>query len=149
MNILQLHNMKAIRYNATIKGVKTNMLFTPRLFEFKTASMDFSDAGSASKVVGMYADIAYCAALNHWTLEERNVEDFELTRIDFHEWAVQCPSDFGKTMKIALEALTNKSLEELLLEQKANDKAGSEVKKKKIFTSIIQRLRLFWSAIVG
>ena len=115
--------MKAIRNTATINGVKTTMLFTPRLFEFKTASMDFSDAGGAGKVTAMYADIAYCAALNYWTLEERDIADFQLTRVDFHEWAVLNPSDFGKTMKIALEALTNKSLEELLSEQKANDKA--------------------------
>ena len=51
--------MKAIRNTATINGVKTTMLFTPRLFEFKTASMDFSDAGGAGKVTAMYADIAY------------------------------------------------------------------------------------------
>lgn len=140
--------MKAIRTNATINGVKVNMLFTPRLFEFKTASMDFSDAGSVSKVTGMYADIAYCAALNHWTLEEKDVADFQLTRIDFHEWAVQYPADFGKTIKIALEALTNKSLEEILEEKKAETKEGSEVKKK-TFSLIIQRLRHFWSAIVG
>lgn len=141
--------MKTIRTIATIKGVKTTMLFTPRLFEFKTASMDFTDAGNAGKVAGMYADLAYCAALNYWTLEEHDVAEFELKRADFHEWAVIAPADFGKVMKISLEALTNKSLEELLSEQKGAEKAGTEVKKKKTSISIIQRLRLFWSAIVG
>ena len=140
--------MKAIRSKATIKGVETIMLFTPRLFEFKTASMDFSGADSAGKVAGMYADLAYCAALNYWTLEEHDVADFELTRVDFHEWAVLSPKEFGKTMVIALEAITNKSLEELLKEQKGAEKAGKEGKKKTSL-SIIQRLRLFWSAIVG
>ena len=125
------------------------MLFTPRLFEFKTASMDFSNAGNAGKVAGMYADLAYCAALNYWTLEEHDVADFQLSRADFHEWAVMDPSEFGKTMVIALEAITNKSLNELLSEQKGAGKAETEVKKKKTSISIIQRLRLFWSAIVG
>ena len=97
----------------------------------------------------MYADLAYCAALNYWTLEEHEVADFELSRADFHEWAGIAPADFGKVMKIALEALTNKSLEELLSEQKGAEKAGTEVKKKKTSISIIQRLRLFWSAFVG
>lgn len=123
--------MKVIRNKATIKGVETTMLFTPRLFEFKTASMDFSYAGgSAGKVAAMYADLAYCAALNYWTLEEHDVADFELSRADFHEWAVIDPAEFGKIMKFALEAITNKSLEELLKEQKNFEKAGNEIKKK-------------------
>ena len=140
--------MKTIRSKATIKGVETIMLFTPRLFEFKTASMEFTDAASAGKVAGMYADLAYCAALNYWTLEENDVADFKLSRADFHEWAVINPSEFGKLMVVALEAITNKSLDEILKEQKAETKAGSEVKKK-TSSSIIQRLRRFWSAIVG
>lgn len=124
------------------------MLFTPRLFEFKTASMEFTDVASAGKVAGMYADLAYCAALNYWTLEENDVADFELTRADFHEWAVINPTEFGKVMIIALEAITNKSLDEILKEQQGEKKADSEVKKKTSL-SITQRLRLFWSAIVG
>lgn len=137
--------MKTIRNVATIKGVETTMLFTPRLFEFKTASMDFSDAGSAGKVAGMYADLAYCAALNYWTLTDRDVNDFPLKRVDFHEWAVMEPAVFGKIMKIALEAITNKSLEEILAEKGSDD--DKDVKKKTSL-SIIQRLRRFWSAIV-
>ena len=119
------------------------MLFTPRLFEFKTPSMDFN-SGEATQVAGMYADIAYCAALNSWTLQEKNVEDFPHTRLDFHEWSAQNPAEFGKVMKIAIEAITNKSLEELVGE----DSNKTAVVKKKTSTSIIQRLRRFWSAIV-
>lgn len=128
------------------------MLFTPRLFDFKTASMDFSDNGTVGKVAGMYADIMYLAALNIWTLNDRDVDDFPLTRVDFHEWAVLEPSEFGKTMKIALEAITNKSLEELLKENEKgseNGKKGPNEVKKKTSKSLIQKLRLFWSAIVG
>ena len=134
--------MKLIKYHITINGVKAGMLFTPRLFEYKTASMDFSDAGSATKVVGMYADLMYCAALNYWTLEERHVEDFQLKRMDFHEWAQIDPQEFAKVMKVAVEAITNKSLDELTQEQK-NDSASADEVKKKNSKSIIQRLKNF------
>ena len=125
------------------------MLFTPRLFEFKTASMDFTDAGNATKVMGMYADIAYCAALNYWTLTGHDVADFQHTRLDFHEWSAQEPVQFVKVIKIALEAITNKSIDEVL---KANEKAEDasmqdNSKKKRTSLSIIQKLRRFWSAI--
>jgi hypothetical protein len=123
--------------------VETAMLFTPRLFEFKTASMDFSDATNSVKVAGMYADIAYCAALNYWTLVDNDIEDFQLKRIDFHEWSAINPSDFGKMMRVAVEALTNKSLAELAKEHKdkAPEKDGNV--KKKTFSSIIKRLKIF------
>jgi hypothetical protein len=139
--------MKTIRYEVTINGVKTAMLFTPRLFDFKTPSMDFS-GGEATKVAGMYADIAYCAALNYWTLTDHAVENFQLTRLDFHEWSAQEPAEFGKVMRIAIEAITNKSLDELMKEGKNTTTADEEVKKKHS-TSIIQRLKAFLSAIVG
>ena len=118
--------MRTLRKKVTIKGVETELLFTPRLFEFKTTTMDFS-GGDATKIVGMYADLAYCAALNVWTLNENDAADYPLTRVDFHEWAAQEPKEFGKVMKIALEALTNKSLDELL---KDKQKPEQEVKKK-------------------
>jgi hypothetical protein len=137
--------MRTIRAKATIKGVETEMLFTPRLFEFKTASMDFSDTGTESKVSGMYADLMYCAALNLWTLNEKEKEDFHLTRADFHEWAVLEPKEFGKTMRTALEALTNKSLEELIQSKAEQKPAENEKKvKKKSSLSIIRKLRRSW-----
>ena len=139
--------MRTIKHFSTINGVETGMLFTPRLFEFKTASMDFTDAGSATKVAGMYADIAYCAALNYWTLIGREVASFPHTRLDFHEWSAQDSKEFGKVIRIALEAITNKSLEELLHDNDEKRNSDKEVKKKKS-SSIIQRLRRFWSAIV-
>lgn len=139
--------MRKIKYTAMINGVESVMLFTPRLFEFKTASMDFSSSGAVSKVASMYADLAYCAALNHWTLLDKDVADFPLTRVDFHEWSAQCPTEFGKMSRVAVEAITNKSLEELL-QTPTNEEKDKEVKKK-TSTSIIQKLRRFWSAIVG
>ena len=150
MNILHSHNMRTIKHFSTINGVKAGMLFTPRLFEFKTASMDFTDAGSATKVAGMYADIAYCAALNYWTLSDHSVESFQLTRLDFHEWSVTDPAEFGKVMRVAVEAITNKTIEEIIHESEGKkDGLDAGEVKKKTSTSIIQRLRHFWSAIVG
>lgn len=138
--------MKIIKHKVTINGVEAVMLFTPRLFEFKTSSMDFS-GGDATKVAGMYADVAYLAALNYWTLTEHDKEDFPLSRLDVHEWSALNPAEFGKVMKIAIEAITNKSLEELM-EDKGKQAADEEVKKKPS-KSIIQRLKDFLSAIVG
>lgn len=122
------------------------MLFTPRLFEFKTPSMDFS-GGDATKVAGMYADIAYCAALNYWTLCDNLAEDFQLTRLDFHEWSAQNPKEFGKVMRIAVEAITNKSLDELLKEEKNKVAEADADVKKKSCSSIMRKLKRFWSAI--
>ena len=141
--------MKVIRNKATIKGVEVEMLFTPRLFEFKTPSMKFNNGETSGQVAGMYADIAYCAALNLWTLRDRDVADFKLERADFHEWAMSDPTEFGKTMRIALEALTNKTLEELLKEKEDSDKKdASEEVKKKSSSSITKKLKNFWLAIV-
>lgn len=120
------------------------MLFTPRLFEFKTSSMDFS-GGDATKVAGMYADLAYCAALNFWTLTEHDVEEYQLTRLDFHEWSAQNPSEFGKVIRTAIEAITNKNIEDLV----KDGKSPSQEVKKKTSLSIIQKLRHSWLAIVG
>ena len=130
--------MRTLRKKVTIKGVEAELLFTPRLFEFKTTTMDFS-GGDATKVVAMYADLAYCAALNVWTLNENDVADYPLTRVDFHEWAAQEPKEFGKVMKIALEALTDKSLDDLLKEKQ---EPTQEVKKK-TFSWITRLLRRF------
>ena len=141
--------MRTLRFKSAINGVETNMLFTPRLFEFKTPSMEFV-TDSANKITSMYADVAYCAALNYWTLKDNEIDSFPLERMDFHEWSVQEPAEFGKMMKVAVEALTNKSLDQILKESKANNqKEEGEAVKKKNSSSITQKLKRFWSAIVG
>jgi hypothetical protein len=144
--------MRTIRYSVTIKGVEVDMLFTPRLFIFKSEKMNFSVGdGGAAKVAEIYADIMYCAALNSWTLDDHLAEDFPLKRIDIHEWTAQEPKEFGKIMKVAVEAITHKNLEDLLREGKeitAEDKTAENVKKK-TSRSIMQRLRDSWLALVG
>lgn len=142
--------MKIIRTKATINGVETTMLFTPRLFEFKTPSMDFTNGSDSGKVVAMYADLAYCAALNYWTLTDKDINDYPLTRVDYHEWAVLEPPAFSKMMRIALEALTDKSLEDHIKEannsNECANKDTNEDVKKKISSSIMGKLKRFWSA---
>jgi hypothetical protein len=73
------------------------------------------------------------------------VEEYQLTRLDFHEWSAQNPSEFGKVIRTAIEAITNKNIEDLV----KDGKSPSQEVKKKTSLSIIQRLRRFWSAIVG
>ena len=133
--------MRTIRYSVTIKGVEVDMLFTPRLFIFKTGTMNFSvGEGGAAKVAEIYADIMYCAALNSWTLDDHVAEDFPLKRIDIHEWTAQEPKEFGKIMRIAVEAITHRNIEELMREGQdvnAKESEAEEVKKK------ISRFRSF------
>lgn len=141
--------MRTLKFKSAINGVETNMLFTPRLFEFKTPSMEFV-TDSANKISSMYADVAYCAALNYWTLEDKEIDSFPLKRMDFHEWSVQDPAQFGKMMKVAVEALTNKSIDQILKEAQENKpKDEGEAVKKKNSSSITQKLKHFWSVIVG
>lgn len=141
--------MKTLRKEVTINGVKAVMLFTPRLFTFKTASMDFAVGGSPEKVISMYADLFYCASLNYWTLCDKDVEAFELERVDFHEWAAAEPQEFGKVMRIAVEALTGKNLDDMVKEQHEEQTEEAEQVKKKTCSSIMKRLRRIWLAIVG
>lgn len=129
------------------------MLFTPRLFIFKTETMNFSVGdGGAAKVAEIYADIMYCAALNSWTLDDHLAEDFPLKRADIHEWTAQEPKEFGKIMKVAIEAITHRNIEDLMREggQDINaEESETQEVKKKISRSIMQRLKDSWLALVG
>lgn len=130
-----------------IKGVECELLFTPRLFavaDGKNIKLTL-DSANVMLTLATYADMCYCAALNAWTMDN-DADDFKLKRGDFHEWAAANQEEFAKTMRMAAEAITGKTMAELVNEQnvKAND-----VKKKNSSISIIARLRLFWSAIVG
>lgn len=133
----------------TIKGVEAEMLFTPRLFAV-AADLKIKlslDSANVMLTLAAYADMCYCAALNAWTMDH-DIEDFRLKRADFHEWATTNQEEFAKTMKMAAEAITGKTMSELANEQKqAAD--SNDVKKKNSSNSIIAKLRRFWSAIVG
>lgn len=132
--------MRQVRAEIEVRqGVKVGMLFTPRLYSFKghsgvTLEME---GGDLSALYSAYADIMFCAALNLWTLEGRDIEDAPFTRVDFHEFSALYPKEFGKAFSVAFEALTGKSMKDFAAEQKKTPEtagkaanAADDVKKK-------------------
>ena len=129
------------------QGLKVGMLFTPRLYMFKgTQGVTFkADTNDLMQVYSLYADIMYCAALNLWTLQGNNKEDAEFGRADFHEYASANPREFGKVVKMALEALTGKSIDAIIGKGGKVAENGAESaknsKKKSLFSRLITRLK--------
>lgn len=142
-------------YKIEIEGVEVAMLFTPRLYEFKgREGVTFEHtAGDAASVQSLYADVMYCAALNHWTLTHSGEQEFPYHRIDFHEYSVTQPKAFGKALIFACECLSGKSVRELMenagkreesgKDAEIEDKAEEVVKKKRSRGWITRLLRLF------
>ena len=117
------------------------MLFTPRLFvmaEEKGIKLVVNTA-DVMQTMAAYADMCYCAALNYWTMDN-DVDDFPLSRADFHVWSASNQEEFGNTMTMAAEAITGKTMKELVKEQQAVKESG-EVKKKKKSPLIMRLLR--------
>lgn len=116
------------------------MLFTPRLFAMAAEKGIKLSLDSANVMLTLtaYADMCYCAAINAWTLDN-DAEDFPLKRADFHEWSSSDQLEFAKTMRMAAEAITGKTMEELVLSKTAE--AGKDVKKKNLLRLIIARLK--------
>ena len=141
------------------RGEKVAMLFTPRLYMYKGQEGITLECDSRNQIeiFSMYADLMYCAALNHWTLTHSADEEFPYTRVDFHALSVSNRDAFNKAMIFAMQTLSGKSMKELIAEAgKAQETQGNgqnegepeEVKKKKACGSIMSRLRRIWSAIV-
>ena len=134
---IQHFNMRQVRAEIEIRqGVKVEMLFTPRLYMFNgeqglTLKANTSDA---VEMFGLYADLMFCAALNLWTLQGKDKEDAPFDRVDFHEYAAANPRAFGKVVKIALEALTGKSIDAIIGQGKkgAETPANTAKSKKKL-----------------
>ena len=141
------------------RGERVAMLFTPRLYMYKGKegiTLE-CDTRNQVEVFSMYADLMYCAALNHWTLTHSADEDFPYKRIDFHALSVNNRDAFNKAIIFAMQTLSGKSMKELIEEAgKLQESQGNgqsegkteEVKKKKPRGSIMKRLRRIWSAIV-
>lgn len=134
----------------TINGVEVTMLFTPRLFVMADEKgLNISiDPTNVMQTMTAYADMCYCAALNHWTMDN-DIEDFPLKRADFHAWSASDPTTFANVMIMAAEAISGKTMKEMNEEQQKQKEAAGDVKKKSKSGMIIQLLRRFWSAIVG
>lgn len=116
-------------YNIELReGVKVAMLFTPRLYEFKgTEGVTFDVVkGNPHSVFALYADIMFCAALNHWTLTHDGEEEFPYKRIEFHEFGATQPKSYQKAMIFAMETLSGKSVRELIEDSKKREEMGKE-----------------------
>lgn len=116
------------------------MLFTPHLFSYKDEkglTLEV-DASNLAEVMNTYADVCYLAAINAWELDGKGtVEDFPYTRGDFHEYAAADPKAFGQDVTFAVQALTGKTVKELVekatteaAKGDAEDAKGDGVKKK-------------------
>lgn len=136
--------MSAI-YTIEMAGVKVAMLFTPRLYEFKgREGVTFEHLpDSQASVHALYADVMYCAALNHWTLTHGGDEEFPHHRIDFHEYSASHPQEFAKALVFAAETLSGKSIRELTenAQNPPEKTTGEGVKKKNSHGWIMRLLR--------
>ena len=138
------------------EGEKVAMLFTPRLYTFKgTEGVTFEQEGEGMVAIhSLYADVMYCAAMNHWTMTHTADEAFPYDRLDFHEFSMLNRKSFEKALIFAMETLSGKSVRELMenakktaenakeLESDTNVQEG--VKKKRPFGWIMNLLRRFW-----
>lgn len=140
-------------YNIEIReGEKVTLLFSPRLYIFKGregVTFDF-DSGNHNELQSVYADIIYCAAVNHWTLTHAGDEVFPYSRLDFHVYSASHPDAFARCILFAMQALSGKSIEDLSNDVKEgqksqeNDKKKGDkgkVKKKNLWSWITSRLR--------
>lgn len=157
--------MRSLRRTIQISdGVNVNLLFTPHLFTFEGvqgASFERAGVSDAAKdersaqkrttaIFELYADIMFAAALNAWVLDGcGSVEDAPFKRGDFHAYMTASPEDFGKTLNFALEALTGKTVQQLIKDapqtkadakESASDDAPEDgVKKKTLFGWITRK----------
>lgn len=119
------------------------MLFTPRLYEFKgSEGVTFEHtAGDAASVQSLYADVMYCAALNHWTLTHSGEQEFPYHRIDFHEYSVTQPKAFGKALFFACECLSGKSVRELMESAGKREESGKDAEIENKAEEVVKKKR--------
>lgn len=139
------------------KGVKVEMLFTPRLYMYKgREGVTFEyETGNEISLHSFYADLMFAAAVNHWELTHRADEECDYRRIEFHQYAVSNPKEFGKAIIFAIRVLSGKNLKEIADEAKERqesqgnrqesqgaEQGSTEVKKKSLrgwITSLLRR----------
>lgn len=154
--------MRSLRRTIQISdGVNVNLLFTPHLFTFEGVQgasferdhkddEDASEAKRTAAIFELYADIMFAAALNAWVLDGcGSVEDAPFKRGDFHAFMTADPESFGKALNFALEALTDKSVQQLVKDAAqtkethknatSEDQSAPERKKKAFFGWITRK----------
>lgn len=111
------------------RGVKVDLLFTPRLYMYKgEQGITFNyESNDMAAMISVYADLMYCAARSHWDLTHTGNAPFPYSRIDFHAFAADRKA-FNACMIHAMQAISGKDLEELKADMAKNKE--EEVKKK-------------------
>ena len=83
-----------------------------------------AEGGDMIAMNSLYADIMYCAAVNHWTLTHSADDEFKYHRIDFHALSVTNRKEFEKAMIFAIETLSGKSVRELAERRLKREETG-------------------------
>lgn len=114
--------------------------------------MTFEQEGEGMVAIhSLYADVMYCAAMNHWTMTHTADEAFPYDRMDFHEFSMLNRKSFEKALIFAMETLSGKSVRELMenakksaenpKESASEEKEHKDVKKKSLCGWITNLLR--------
>lgn len=120
--------MGAIYHIELRQGEKVALLFSPRLYEFKGkegVTFENHNEGMAS-VHSLYADVMFCAALNHWTLTHSANEEFPYSRVEFHDYSATNRKSFEKCAIFAMECLSGKSIREIAESAQKSQDNGKE-----------------------
>ena len=112
------------------RGVKVDLLFTPRLYIYKgEQGITFTyEKNDTAAMMSLYADIMYCAGRSHWELTHSGENPFPYSRLDFHAFAAD-REGFTACMLHAMQAISGKSIEELKAD--INKRSDDENVKKK------------------
>lgn len=87
-----------------------DMIVTPRIYGVANdqgISLDIASATDTGKILAMYGDLMYCAALNCWELKGNEPAEKPFTRADFHLYMIERPRDFRKTADKLLLAVAS------------------------------------------
>lgn len=114
----------------TIKdGVTVMLLLTPSLFAIaKERGVELSaDTENTQAVMELYTRIIWLAALNYDAaarMDDPGLPEFPFKFLDFAAWRGQRRDEFARMVEIALQALTGKTLAEIV----KDDAAAAEKK---------------------
>lgn len=114
-----------------VRGEKREVLLTPSLYKIaKERGWMIKTSQDVEDIQSAYIKLFYAGLLN--ALEVRkfdnpDTKDTDITLIDIEVWAAQNPKEFGKLVVIAVEALTGKSLKNLVEEKEAEKKKKSSI----------------------
>lgn len=115
--------MEPIRKTIEIQGVTVRLLVTPALYGVaKRRGIDLTVPKGATipEVMDIYCKMMFCAAINAHEVARVDsplIGDFALKYEDFEEFRTTRPDEFRKVVEFIYSALTQKSFQELVVEQ--------------------------------